>query len=105
LPVAGTLLREISAIVEAAPFRRLETPGGRRMSVAMTNAGRLGWVSDRRGYRYDDRDPLTGLPWPAMPPAFAELARRAATAAAYDGFARDARRRRGLHRLRLGLRQ
>jgi alkylated DNA repair protein (DNA oxidative demethylase) len=90
MPVAGTLLGEISAIVEAAPFRRLETPGGRRMSVAMTNAGRLGWVSDRRGYRYDDRDPLTGLPWPAMPPAFAELARQAAAAADYDGFAPEA---------------
>ena len=84
------LLAEIATIAAAAPFRHLETPGGRRMSVAMTNAGRLGWVSDRRGYRYSPNDPLSGAAWPAMPPAFAALARNAAAAAGFDDFAPEA---------------
>lgn len=90
LPVDRILLDTIIAIAEAAPFRHLETPGGRTMSVAMTNAGALGWVSDQRGYRYDPIDPLSGRPWPAMPPAFAELARTAAATAGYDDFAPEA---------------
>ena len=90
LPIAGALLDAIATIAAAAPFRHLETPGGRRMSVAMTNAGRLGWVSDRQGYRYDPTDPLTGQAWPAMPAVFAELALNAAAAAGYDGFAPEA---------------
>jgi alkylated DNA repair protein (DNA oxidative demethylase) len=90
LPVARVLLDAIVMIAEAAPFRHLATPGGRRMSVAMTNAGRLGWVSDRCGYRYDAIDPLGGRPWPAMPPALAKLARNAAAAAGYDAFAPEA---------------
>ncbi len=90
VPVAGALLDAIVTIAAAAPFRHLETPGGRRMSVAMTNAGRLGWVSDRLGYRYDPTDPLTGQAWPAMPAVFAELALNAAAAAGYDGFAPEA---------------
>ena len=44
------------------------TPGGHQMSVAMTNCGSFGWVTDRTGYRYEAGDPLTGMPWPAMPP-------------------------------------
>lgn len=90
LPVDRMLLDAIMAIVEAAPFRHLETPGGRRMSVAMTNAGSLGWISDQRGYRYDPIDPLSGRPWPAMPPAFAELAQTAAATAGYEDFAPEA---------------
>jgi alkylated DNA repair protein (DNA oxidative demethylase) len=84
------LLDAIASISKAAPFRNLETPGGRRMSVAMTNAGRLGWVSDRRGYRYQASDPQSGDPWPAMPAEFAALAREAAAAAGYHGFAPEA---------------
>jgi alkylated DNA repair protein (DNA oxidative demethylase) len=84
------LLDAIASISKAAPFRNLETPGGRRMSVAMTNAGRLGWVSDRRGYRYQASDPQSGDPWPAMPAEFAALAREAAAAAGYQGFAPEA---------------
>jgi alkylated DNA repair protein (DNA oxidative demethylase) len=60
------------------------TPGGYRMSVAMTNCGAAGWVSDTRGYRYDPIDPLTQKPWPPMPPSFQTLARRAAAEAAYE---------------------
>ncbi len=65
----AALLQALDAIVTQAPFRHLVTPGGFRMSVAMTNAGSLGWVSDRRGYRYDPIDPDSGKPWPPLPPA------------------------------------
>lgn len=84
------LLQAIDAIVAQAPFRHLITPGGLRMSVAMTNAGALGWVSDRRGYRYDPIDPLSGHPWPSMPAILHELAGSAAARAGFDGFVPDA---------------
>lgn len=84
------VLAGIDAVAAAAPFRHLETPGGYRMSVAMTNCGPLGWVSDRRGYRYDAIDPASGRPWPAMPAAFGALAARAAEAAGFARFAPDA---------------
>jgi alkylated DNA repair protein (DNA oxidative demethylase) len=81
----AALLAAVQGIAAAAPFRHWQTPGGLTMSVAMTNCGSLGWVSDRRGYRYQHTDPSTGRPWPAMPPIFLELA---AAAAAAGGFAR-----------------
>jgi alkylated DNA repair protein (DNA oxidative demethylase) len=84
------LLALIEAAAAISPFRHLVTPGGHTMSVAMTNCGPLGWVSDRRGYRYDAIDPLTGAPWPPMPSAFLTLARRAAEAAGFAGFDPDA---------------
>jgi len=84
------LLAEIEHLATAAPFRHLETPGGFRMSVAMTNCGSLGWVSDRRGYRYTTRDPLSGQPWPPMPSIFSVLAARAARTAGFEGFEPDA---------------
>jgi alkylated DNA repair protein (DNA oxidative demethylase) len=84
------ILAAIEDVAATAPFRHLTTPGGFRMSVAMTNCGSLGWVSDRRGYRYDACDPLNGRPWPAMPPQFLELARAAARTAGYPGFEPDA---------------
>lgn len=89
-PEAALLLEQVRAIAEAAPFRHLITPGGFRMSVAMTNCGELGWVSDRRGYRYEPRDPDTGKPWPPMPHLFRDLAERAASTAGFGGFAPEA---------------
>ncbi len=79
----------IERIASAAPFRHLSTPGGGRMSVAMTNAGSCGWHSDARGYRYVDRDPGSGQPWPSMPAEFAALAARAAAVAGFAGFEPD----------------
>ena len=80
---------EYAAAVEvlsaAAPFRYLETPGGRPMSAAMTSCGDCGWYSDSRGYRYESVDPLTGAPWPPMPSSFVALARSAAAAAGFGG--------------------
>ncbi len=87
---AEALLQHIAAIAAAAPFRQLVTPGGKTMSVAMTNAGKLGWVSDRRGYRYEPADPLSGKRWPAMPETFRALALEAAAAAGYSDFRPDA---------------
>jgi DNA oxidative demethylase len=90
LAKVSSLLAEIASIVAAAPFRHLETPGGFRMSVAMTNCGALGWVSDRRGYRYTTHDPLGGQQWPVMPAVFSALANSAARAAGFEGFEPDA---------------
>ncbi|HST74151.1 MAG TPA: DNA oxidative demethylase AlkB [Acetobacteraceae bacterium] len=87
---AATLMTELDAIVAAAPFRRMVTPGGYQMSVAMTNCGARGWVTDRTGYRYDPLDPLGGRPWPPMPPAFRRLAVSAADDAGFADFAPDA---------------
>src|SRR3984885_7285579 len=84
------ILKAIEDGGAAAPFRHLMTPGGFRMSVAMTNCGRLGWVSDRRGYRYDALDPLSGRPWPPMPPVFLHVAETAAQAGGFSGFRPDA---------------
>jgi alkylated DNA repair protein (DNA oxidative demethylase) len=84
------LVEEVARIARAAPFRHLVTPGGYTMSVAMTNCGRVGWVSDRNGYRYDPADPDSGAPWPAMPAAFLDLAVCAAAAAGFPGYDPDA---------------
>jgi alkylated DNA repair protein (DNA oxidative demethylase) len=84
------LIAAVDAISSVAPFRHLVTPGGFRMSVAMTNCGTVGWVSDESGYRYDPIDPDTGQPWPEIPPPFLDIARRAAEAAGFENFAPDA---------------
>jgi alkylated DNA repair protein (DNA oxidative demethylase) len=84
------LAATVAAITAAAPFRHLQTPGGFRMSVAMSNCGSLGWVSDRRGYRYENRDPLSGQPWPPLPAIFRELATDAARAGGFTDFIPDA---------------
>ena len=83
------LIAALRDIVAAAPFRRMFTPGGHQMSVAMTNCGSAGWVTDRTGYRYRPDDPETGKPWPAMPQLLRELADRAAKHAGFSGFAPD----------------
>jgi alkylated DNA repair protein (DNA oxidative demethylase) len=90
LAAEAPLAQAIKSISRVAPFRRMETPGGYRMSVAMTNCGELGWTSDRTGYRYDALDPETGKHWPAMPSAFLQLAISAAEAAGFSGFLPDA---------------
>ncbi|MEO7050346.1 MAG: DNA oxidative demethylase AlkB [Rhodanobacter sp.] len=84
------LLKALDGILTRAPWRHMLTPGGRRLSVTMTNAGRLGWLSDRRGYRYEPTDPLSGQAWPTMPPAFQRLAAVAAAQAGFSGFEPDA---------------
>jgi alkylated DNA repair protein (DNA oxidative demethylase) len=86
---APDLLSGLETVLAASPFRHMVTPGGHRMSVAMTSAGPLGWVTDRRGYRYEPCDPETGRPWPPLPASFASLATQAAKAAGFPGFVPD----------------
>lgn len=90
LPWMEALFAALDAVTAQAPFRHMVTPGGFGMSVAMSNCGRIGWVSDRDGYRYAAQDPQTGMPWPAMPPAFLDLAMTAAGAGGFPGFVPDA---------------
>jgi DNA oxidative demethylase len=90
IPLESEVIADLRAIVEQAPFRHMLTPGGHRMSVAMTNCGGLGWVTDRTGYRYDANDPEAAKPWPAMPPSFCQLAWQAAAQAGFGAFAPDA---------------
>lgn len=89
-PAETGLFEALSEIEQQAPFRRMFTPGGHQMSVAMTNCGEAGWVTDSSGYRYDSADPESGKPWPAMPAVFRELAGSAAREAGFAGFAPDA---------------
>ncbi len=88
--VAPVLVDEVARIAQTAPFRHMVTPGGYTMSVAMTNCGRLGWVSDRTGYRYTSVDPNTGAPWPAMPRVFIDIAVRAVAEAGFANYDPDA---------------
>jgi DNA oxidative demethylase len=90
LSIEDDLLRAIDAVVAQAPFRHMVTPGGFTMSVAMTNCGSVGWVTDRSGYRYDGVDPVSGRPWPALPDCMRALATAAAAEAGYLDFVPDA---------------
>ena len=84
------ILNAMQDVENDAPFRNMTTPGGFRMSVAMTNCGSFGWVTDRKGYRYSAVDPETEKPWPSMPGAFRDLAESAADEAGYPDFLPDA---------------
>jgi alkylated DNA repair protein (DNA oxidative demethylase) len=90
LPLADAILAALGDVAAAAPFRHMVTPGGFAMSVAMTNCGAAGWVTDRTGYRYDSHDPESGRLWPGMPTIFLQLAVGAAAAAGYPDFVPDA---------------
>jgi alkylated DNA repair protein (DNA oxidative demethylase) len=90
LQQAPELLRAIEHITQSSPFRNMVVPSGHTMSVAMTNCGDLGWITDRTGYRYTAIDPLTSKPWPHMPPIFQQLATSAATAAGFPHFTSNA---------------
>ena len=84
------LVAAVDDITAVAPFRKMITPGGFRMSVGMTNCGRAGWVTDRKGYRYEPADPISSAPWPPMPLSFRRLAASSAATAGYPGFEPDA---------------
>lgn len=87
---SSAILDAIQKVLAEAPLRHMTTPGGFRMSVAMSNCGEAGWVTDRRGYRYEPIDPLSGRPWPSMPAVFQSLAADAAVKAGFDHFVPDA---------------
>lgn len=84
------LLAAIEQVATQTPFRYMHTPGGHRMSVAMTSCGALGWITDAAGYRYSATDPLSGLPWPKMPSMLRKLATTAAAEGGFSGFDPDA---------------
>jgi DNA oxidative demethylase len=84
------LVEEVEHVAEFAPFRHMVTPGGYTMSVAMTNCGRVGWVSNKSGYRYDPIDPETSAHWPPIPNAFLDLAVNAAATAGFAHYDPDA---------------
>jgi len=87
---AAALIDAVQAVIAQSPWRQMLVPGGHRMSVAMSNAGALGWISDAQGYRYSPIDPLSAEPWPALPGMLAALGREAARAAGYADFDADA---------------
>ncbi|HVZ02176.1 MAG TPA: DNA oxidative demethylase AlkB [Dongiaceae bacterium] len=89
VPHARAILAALDGVTAAARFRRMATPGGFTMSVAMTSCGEAGWVTDRTGYRYAAKDPSTGEPWPRMPDAFLAVAAQAAAEAGFPGFTPD----------------
>ncbi len=90
VPRERAIFTALHDIATQAPFRHMVTPGGFRMSVAMTNCGSYGWVSESTGYRYDAVDPESGQLWPSLPDAFLHLARDAASSAGFEGFEPDA---------------
>ncbi|HRD47252.1 MAG TPA: alpha-ketoglutarate-dependent dioxygenase AlkB [Caulobacter sp.] len=67
------LIMEILDAAREAPFHAQSTPGGKPMSVETTGMGPLSWVTDRRGYRYEPRHPLTDRAWPPIPPRLKAL--------------------------------
>ncbi|WP_019643676.1 DNA oxidative demethylase AlkB [Novispirillum itersonii] len=83
------VLAAVQAVTAQTAFRQMQTPGGQSMSVATSSCGALGWVTDRKGYRYVSQDPLTGQPWPEMPAVLHAFARAAAAEAGYPGFDPD----------------
>jgi alkylated DNA repair protein (DNA oxidative demethylase) len=87
---AAELLQATRSVIAQTPLRHWQTPGGYTMSVAMSNCGALGWVSDPSGYRYAALDPVSNRPWPAMPSFLLDLAQRAAAQAGYPNFQPDA---------------
>ncbi|MBC7756758.1 MAG: DNA oxidative demethylase AlkB [Bdellovibrio sp.] len=84
------LLIALQAVIINAPLCNMMTKMGFAMSAAMTNCGDLGWISDRKGYRYDGHNPLTNQPWPDMPASFLQLATSAAAECGYVNFVPDA---------------
>lgn len=90
LPVEKEILTDLARVLQSAPLRQMVTPGGYPMSVMTASCGDLGWVSDKKGYRYAALDPLTQKPWPAMPQSFKQLAQQAADRAGFADFEPDA---------------
>lgn len=90
LPWLDEILPALREVLKQAPFRRMQTPGGHTMSVALSNCGQWGWSTDSRGYRYSQQDPRTGLPWPPLPQVLALIAAAAAQACGFEDFQPDA---------------
>lgn len=83
------IIDALTPVLRQSPLRHMQTRRGFLMSAAMTNCGSYGWVSDRRGYRYQTDDPDTGKPWPDMPVLLQQLANDLSTMAGYKNFQPD----------------
>ena len=90
LAIDAALFAAAQSVTAISPFRHMVTPGGFTMSVAMSNCGEWGWVTDRTGYRYDRLDPQTAKAWPPMPTIFHTLATEAAAVVGFANFMPDA---------------
>lgn len=90
LPNERQLLADLQTVTQAAPLRRMFTPGGLPMSVTTSSCGQWGWVSDKKGYRYSPVDPVNNQPWPQMPQSFKALAHEAAAISGFKNFEPDA---------------
>ncbi len=86
---AAEIQAELKKVAAKAKPRKMQTPGGHYMSVAMTNCGEAGWTTDRKGYQYAKVDPETGRLWPEIPEVMMRLAARAAETAGYPDFEPD----------------
>ncbi len=87
---ANQLVKDAELISQQSPFRTMTTPGGGKMSVAITNCGHCGWLSDEHGYRYQQIDPVTHRSWPEMPQSFLKICAAATKAASFAEFMPDA---------------
>jgi DNA oxidative demethylase len=87
---SAKILATVQRVIDAAPLRHMHIPGGKKMSVAMSNCGDVGWISNTTGYAYSETDPDTDRAWPPMPALLADTATRLAAVAGYDNFAPDA---------------
>ncbi len=77
------ILDDVAAVIEEAPPFRPQMPAGPYMINTLTNCGPLGWMSDKRGYRYEATHPQTGKPWPQIPSAVLAVAKQAAADTGY----------------------
>lgn len=83
------IIDALTPVLKQSPLRHMQTRRGFFMSAAMTYCGRYGWVSDRRGYRYQTNDPDTGKPWPEMPLMLQQLASDLSALAGYQNVQPD----------------
>jgi len=88
-PLENAILADMATVIQRAPFIKMTTPGGLKMSVMTTSCGNLGWISDKNGYRYSAQDPSSSKPWPEMPASFKEVAQQAASAVGFEHFEPD----------------
>lgn len=89
LPEEDNLLQEIKRVLKCNYWREISTPGGKPMSIKITNCGDFGWYSDKNGYRYSQLDPLTGKPWCKIPDLLKYFAQTAADMSGYSNFEPD----------------
>ena len=82
-------MKVVTSTAEKIPFRQMITPGGKKINVSVTSMGENGWYSDRRGYRYERIDPVTGNEWPKMPKDIETIISNAAKKAGFENFFPD----------------